>query len=347
MSGAERGVSAAALRAALAAAEPIYAAVVSLRNRLFDLCVKRVHRLPRPTISVGNLTTGGVGKTPLVRWLAETLRDAGRKPAILSRGYKSAEGELGDEQRMLQRQLNRPGAAPVFIYANPRRVDAAALAAREHPEIDVFLLDDGFQHRTAGRDLDIVLVNAAAPFGFGHVLPRGMLRERLSGLKRAGAVVLTHADRASPEELQRIEQTVRRFNPSTPIFHATHALTTLRLGHDETPRPIDELKGRRCFAFCGIGDPDGFFRQLEALGQPLAGRRVFADHYDYDEADLAELRREADGAALVTTEKDWAKLSAIPSVGQSPLYRADMAIRFRDGDERKLLGLAIASIGRR
>src|SRR3954468_13635910 len=143
VSGEATGLSPASVRAALSLAEPFYAAAARARNRGFDRGPTRVRRLPRPVISVGNLTAGGTGKTPVVRWLASRLRDDGRRVAVLSRGYKATPGSLGDEQRMLKSLLNGPGKVPVVIRADPDRYSAGIAALREHPEIDVFLLDDG------------------------------------------------------------------------------------------------------------------------------------------------------------------------------------------------------------
>src|SRR4051812_37835557 len=229
MSGEDRSLRASLLRGATAAAEPFYAMVAAARNRAFDAGVRKTHRQPRATISIGNITTGGTGKTPVVRWLAQRLRESGRHVAILSRGYKAEPGKLGDEQLMLDHALNSPVEQQrIPIVANPDRIAGANEALRLRADTDVFLLDDGFQHRRAERDLDIVLVSATNPFGYGRVLPRGMLREPLSGLRRAGAVVITHADQVGDSDLTTIERTIRRYNPAAPIYHAVHAHAALR-----------------------------------------------------------------------------------------------------------------------
>src|SRR4051794_2790213 len=201
MGGEDRSIRASLLRGATAAAEPFYAVVAAARNRAFDAGLRKIHRLPRATISIGNITTGGTGKTPVVRWLAQRLRESGRRVAVLSRGYKAEPGKLGDEQLMLDHALNSSVEQQrVHIVANPDRVAGASEALRLRPETDVFLLDDGFQHRRAGRDLDVVLVSATNPFGYGRVLPRGMLREPLSGLRRAGAFIVSHADQVGESD---------------------------------------------------------------------------------------------------------------------------------------------------
>lgn len=340
MSGAATGWRPALLRGALSAAEPLYATTIAARNRLYDRRWIRINRLPRPVISIGNLTTGGTGKTPMVRWLAETLRSLGMTPAILSRGYRSTGTSLGDELEMLDRQLNNGPSAPVFVRANSDRFEAGRQVLREHPEIGVFILDDGFQHRRLARDVDLVLVSAVAPFGFGHVLPRGLLREPVSGLRRADAVVITHADQASHDQLIQIEQRVRQVNTDIPVYRAVHAHTALQQS-DGRAVPISGLAGRRVFVFCGIGDPHTFEGQLRATGTDVVGSRFFADHYAYGDSDAAELHRDAircGAEALVTTEKDWVKLSHLRQpLNGLPVWRVDVRIRFEGADERLLL----------
>ena len=339
MSGEARGATAALLRAATSAAEPFYSLAASARNRLFDNGVFRSARLPRPVISVGNITTGGTGKTPLVRWLAARLRDHGKRVAILSRGYKAAPGSRGDEQLMLDRLLNGPGASnPVSIVANPDRVAAATALLRDRPEVDLFLLDDGFQHRRVRRDLDLVVISATSPFGYGHVLPRGMLREPIRGLSRAGAFVVTHADAVDPATLAQIEREVRRHNSDAPLYRAAHVQSALRRPDGEL-MPIAALRGCTWFAFCGIGDPQAFSKQLESTGGRRAGFRAFPDHYNYTADDVATLKRDAAAAGadvLVTTEKDWPKLSRLPATGEAkeevPIWRADVELQFMADD---------------
>ena len=343
MSGREGGTRAAVLRAGLAAAEPLYAAAAATRNWLFDARLRKSYRLPRPVISVGNLTTGGTGKTPLVRWLAERLSKAGRRVAVLARGYGARPGDLNDELLMLRRLLNEGGTPrDVAFVANPDRVAAGRRLLLESPEVDTILLDDGFQHRRLARDLDIVLLNAANPYGYDHVLPRGMLREPLRGLVRAGAVILTHADQSSGHQLSAHERRVHGYNEAAPVYRAVHAPSCLRVADDDRPLPFDELRGRRWFAVCGIGDPRTFVAQLRSLGGVFAGHRAFPDHHRYTEADLVAVRREAiasNADVILTTEKDWAKLRTLAGAtgAQPPVWRVDVAIRFLgDGEEQRL-----------
>ena len=352
MSGRERGVRASAVRAALSAAEPFYAAAAASRNWLFDSGLKKSHRLPRPVISVGNITTGGTGKTPVVRWLAERLRDHGRRAAVVARGYGSTPGELGDEQVMLDALLNGGQVAGrVHVVASPDRLAAAGRLLRDRPDVDVLILDDGFQHRRVARDLDLVLVSATSPFGYDHVLPRGMLREPLSGLRRAGAVVVTHADQVAPADLASILARLRGIHPGVPVYRATHAPDSVHTPAGDR-LPPDELAGRSWFAACGIGDPQVFLRQLQAVGGRCAGYRWFSDHHSYSAADLDDLRKAARAAkadVLVTTEKDWAKLGALPSArdGGPPVWRVDVRVRFAEGDEAPLWAQVVAALSSR
>lgn len=335
MSGTDRGARAALLRAGLRVIEPFYASAMRARNGLYSRGILKSHSLGRAVIGVGNLTTGGTGKTPVVRWLAERLRAQGRTVGILSRGYGAAGTGLGDELTMLDRAINAGGGARVFVGANADRVAGAAAMLAAHPEVDVLVLDDAFQHRRVKRDLNIVLISAANPFGYGHVLPRGLLREPVSGVRRAGAVVITHADQVGTDAIAAIERKVREHAPQAPIYQTMHAQVGFIDG--ETKRPIEALAGRRFFAFSGIGNPATFERQLSALGT-CVGQARFPDHHRYSEADLESVRRSARDAGaevLVTTEKDWVKIEAMKAAaGTPPIWRVEVRVRFMgDGEE--------------
>jgi len=345
MSGSARGTGPTLLRAGLRIAEPFYAGSMMLRNRFYDAGWLGTTKLDRPVVSIGNITTGGTGKTPMVRWLAEQLRGDGRHIAILSRGYKAAPSQLGDELEMLGRSLSHKSDPPVRLMANRDRAAAGASLLRAHPDIDVVLLDDGFQHRRLARDFDLVLISAAQPFGFGHVLPRGLLREPLRGLRRASSVVITHADQTSSAELNRIESVIKKYHPQVPIYRAVHTQTELRPppsgSSGSAAQPMELLSRRPFFAFCGIANPSAFDSQLKRFGQRYEGHRWFDDHHDYTEADLASLRAEATSKRaelLITTEKDWAKIVRLPSSQAAPeIWRIDMSIKFLDGADARLL----------
>lgn len=346
MSGEDRRVIACALRASLRAAEPFYASAMRLRNRMFDRGWLAAHRLGRPTISVGNVTAGGTGKTPFVRWLAARLGDDGRVPAILLRGYQSI-GGFSDEAAMLRAQLD------CIVACGADRVESATRVLKEHPEIGVFILDDAFQHRRAARDLDIVLINAVQPFGYGHVHPRGLLREPPAGLARADAFVLTHADEV--DDRSALRQEIRKHNATAPIYAARHALIGLRSAARGATAPpdvsLDELSRRRIFVACGIGSPESLLKQLEASHANLAGSRVLPDHHAFTEADidaLLDAARRAGADAIVVTEKDWAKIARLPAakIASEPEFlRLDMEIQFLDAaDEQAMLNQVRAAL---
>jgi tetraacyldisaccharide 4'-kinase len=336
ISGEARGAGAAVLRAGLSVVSPVYAGVMRLRNAKYDKGVG-VRRLARPVVSVGNLTTGGTGKTPVVRWLCEALRGAGERPAVLMRGYLAAAGEKGDEERLLDGLLNRDGAQPVVVHAGPDRVAGGEAVLGREPGVSVFVLDDGFQHRRLGRDFDLVLIDASQPYWFGRVIPRGLLREPLAGLGRADAVLITRADQGDAEA---IEKRVRALNGRATVYRSTHAHVGFRAA-DGTLHAVEALAGRRYYAFAGIGNPRGFGEQLRRAGAVEVGSRWFGDHWAYGRADVEQVltdARKAGAEVVVTTEKDWVKVAPLLAAGDGPaVWRAELAIRFEGEDEGRLL----------
>lgn len=337
VSGRRRGLAATALRGLLRLAEMPYAWEVRRRNLAFDTARRIPHRAGVPVVSVGNLTLGGTGKTPLVVWLAEWFAGRGLKVALVSRGYKAAHGTLNDEGRELAQKL--PGVPHV---QNPDRVAAAQKAVSEYGA-ELIVLDDGFQHRRLARDLDIVLIDALEPFGFGHVFPRGTLREPLAGLKRAQAAVLTRADMVDEAERTRIHSVVVQYAPGIAWATCRHAPQTL-LNSSGTREPIAALAGRRVAALCGIGNPTGFRHTLAACGCHVAAWREFPDHHAYSSADLEQLQQWAAGSncdTVVCTHKDLVKL-AVDSLDQKPLWAVCVGMEFlegRDGLEQQLCQL--------
>ena len=339
ISGEARGVGPTLQRGALALAEPFYAGAMIARNRWYDAGVLKSHALPRPAVSVGNLTAGGTGKTPVVRWLAEQLIARGRRPAVLLRGYGKRGATFSDEQQLLQAYLGDG----VAIIANPDRRAGAVTALEQQPQTDVILLDDAFQHRKVRRDLDLVLISAAEPFGFGHVHPRGLLREPVRGLVRAHAVILTRCDAVNPEQLRWVERVVRSIvDKGVPVVRTIHEPAGLRRAATPASAPADEpmdwLGGRAFFSFSGIGSPRSFHDQLVRAGGRAVGSRAFPDHHEYGEADVAALSRDAAAAGaefLLTTEKDWVKLSRLTAAQTSspPIMRVEVRIRFQQADE--------------
>ncbi len=296
--------------------ELVYSPIVRLRNVLYDAHVLRTRRLNVPVVSIGNITTGGTGKTPVVHFLAEALRRAGMHPAILMRGYKRAGGDISDEATLLEASLADDLHWPVRVYAQADRFWAGREALAAYPRTDVLLLDDGLQHRQLARDFELVLIDATNAFGYGHVLPRGLLREPLAGLKRADAFVLTRSNLVAVDERAQIEQTLRMLNPIAPAYRAQHALAGLCDDQNDATIPLDMLRSRPFYACAGIGNPWALEMQLKLLGETCRGWRWFPDHHDYTPLDLSAVvasARAAGTEVVVVTEKDWAKISRIPA----------------------------------
>lgn len=329
VSGRKRGLAAAAQRCLLRIAEVPYTVGVVARNWQFSTGRRAATRVGIPVISVGNLTVGGTGKTPMVAWLARRLREHGLRVCIISRGYGAEAGAVNDEARELEQQL-----PDVPHLQNANRVEAAHIAIDEL-EMQAIVLDDAFQHRQIARDLDIVLLDALEPFGFEHLLPRGTLREPIAGLARADVVVLTRAELLPSEERLAIRHRVERLRPGVVWAEASHAPRQLMNSAGATA-PLSKLAGKRVAAFCGIGNPAGFRHTLEACGYDVAALREFPDHHRYGKTDVAQLEtwvREHDVEAAVCTGKDLVKLR-VPRIGNVPLWGVTIGIEFLIGQEQ-------------
>jgi tetraacyldisaccharide 4'-kinase len=330
----------------LAPFSALYGAVVRARMALYRAGALAAREVGVPVVSVGNLTAGGTGKTPLVGWVARSLAAEGRRVCVLSRGYRRADerrrvvvsdgGRLladaregGDEPRLLAEQLL--GMASVVSDAD--RV-AAARWAREVLGSDAFVLDDGFQHLRLARDFDVVTVDATDPWGGRRLLPRGRLREPLKGLARADCVVITRSDLAP--DLAGLRSEVERLcGGRAAVLTArfrTRRLRPLTPGEDRGDL-VDDGGPQPVAAFCAVGNPRAFFAHLRADGHELAYTRAFPDHHAYVQSDLDRLAREAEsrGArALLTTAKDAVKLRALTP--PLPCYVVDIEPEIDDED---------------
>jgi len=305
-----------------------FAAGAEARYLLYRLGVFTRHRVPCPVVSVGNLTVGGTGKTPLVEWVVRELRLLGLHPVVLSRGYGAAEDEVPDEIATLMKNL-----PDLRTVRDPDRVRGVLTAIERHCA-EVVVLDDGFQHHRLARTLDIVTLDATSPFGGGHCLPRGTLREPVRALRRAGAVVVTRSDQVSPQKLDAILRRLRRLAPRAATGTAVHSPEAVRLLAGGEPRQPATLSGESVYAVSGIGNPCAFEGTLESLGARLVGRARLMDHHTYDEEELARLGREAERAGadlLVTTQKDAVKWGNGPAEGP-PSAVLEVRIRFRTGE---------------
>lgn len=333
-SGANRSVGASAVRAVADMAQPIYGLAVNLRNAMFDRGWCKVHKLSRPVVSVGNLTAGGTGKTPMVIELCRRLQALGQRPAVLLRGYKGRGGD-SDEAAVLRRELG--SRVPVAVNAD--RVKGAQQVLKDTPAVTMFILDDGFQHRRVHRDVNLVLVNALCPFGYGHLLPRGLLREAPRALKRADAVIVTHADEVPPQRLGDLDSRVEQLSGRRPIGHTGHAWVAVR-DREECEQPAETLRALTVIGVCGIGAPTSFLATLRRTAGKVISQHVFPDHHRYTSRELRTILSEASqaGAAVVLTEKDWVKwhplLSAEAlSLGRTAIYRPRLEMGWLDGAE--------------
>lgn len=293
-------------------------AVTGLRNRLYDRGWLPAHRLQLPVVSVGNLTVGGTGKTPMVVWLARALRERGFRPGVLSRGYRVTSGAgtggvkrsaLNDEGQLFAELL--PDVPQV---QRPDRVSGAL--ELEKQGADAIVLDDGFQHRRLARDLDLVLIDATRPWGLPAgaegqaavraVLPRGLLREAPSSLARASALVITRADAVPAPEFERLEAELEDLVPGTPLLCAVHRPSGLRRGPERLE--LEELRGRPVVLVSGIGNPQAFERTARDAGADVRAVHAFPDHHAFERAELEALGAQSE---LLVTAKDAVKLAEL------------------------------------
>ncbi len=313
ISGQSSSFSASLLRFLLGIAAICYSLFVRLRNFLFSKGLLKVHHVDAAVFCVGNITVGGTGKTPLVVWLCNLitqnpkLKTQNCKCAILTRGYKAKAQENADFTDELAIFAESCPEAEVIV--NPDRLAGAAEAIDKYAT-KVLIMDDGFQHRRLTRDLDIVAIDATQPFGYGKLLPAGLLREPVTSLKRAGAVVITRCDQVTETQLSEIDEKLRAINSGMIIARSIHAPVYAK-STDDKEISIEKLKVKKIFAFCGIGNPDAFLNTIKNLGPELAGSKVYDDHYHYTDACLTDISEQAEklGADLIlTTQKDWTKV---------------------------------------
>lgn len=333
MSGEDTSACGGLMRAMLAAATPVYALGNSARSAGFTTGLKRTVSLGRPTISVGNLTTGGTGKTPMVAWIADYLIELGQFPCILLRGYKG-----GDEAKEHQGRLGDRA----YVEPNPDRVAAAKGVLDADPPPTCFLLDDGFQHRRAARDLDLVLIDATNPWGYGSMLPRGLMREPKSALRRADAIIVTRADRVDEQSLAGLDCEIESITGRPPIAHAVHTWVGL-FDEQHQAYPLSTIADQRVMGVIGLGNPSAFTQMLQQHAGEVVHCEQYPDHHRYTRKLLLELialAETAEAQAVITSEKDWVKWAVLLEDEKValPIYRVDLQMRFTAGeDELKAL----------
>lgn len=327
VSGQQRQPCAVAARLGLRLAEFPYSLAMRLRNRAYDRQRKETVRVGVPVVSVGNLTLGGTGKTPMVTWLARWFRQQGIRVSIVSRGYAALSDGGNDEARQLEASL-----PDVPHLQNKDRV-AAARTAIEELETQLILLDDGFQHRRLHRDLNLVLIDATEPFGFDHVFPRGMLREPIDGLRRADLVAITRVNLVTDAQRQAIRHRITQAAPQTGWIEISQKITHFQTSSGQSVS-VKEAAASPALAFCGIGNPNAFRQTLESLKIPLLGFRSYPDHHAYDDRTIRELiewTQTFPGVQrLLCTQKDLVKLQ-VDRLGPLPLFAAMLDLEIVSG----------------
>lgn len=324
---------------------PVYRRVIAARNRGFD-AGKGVERLPLPVVSVGNLSTGGTGKTPVVAWLVRRLGERGVRAVIAMRGYKRDGEGKSDEAEEYGRLA--PG---VPVVADPRRLQAVSrfIAERGIAELDVVVLDDGFQHRQLHRDVDIVLVDATrSPFD-DRLLPTGDLREPVESLARAAVVIVTHAEAVGPQLTREQCDRLEKIAPGAVVAACRHAWRGVSVvdASSEREEPLSWLASRMAMPVCAIGNPHAFVEEAEKRAH-LVEEIVLPDHDPYAEGTVARVisaARDRGAEVVLTTEKDWSKLSRVDRERwPCPVARVKLEMKFEFGEE-EVMGAVMKGIG--
>ncbi len=314
------------LGALLSVLSMVYRFIIGLRQVLYRCGLLKSRKLDCTVVSVGNITLGGTGKTPMVIALASLLAQKQKKPAVISRGYGRKDDSVtlvvsdgrsvltdaqtgGDEPVLIGSKLN---GVPVIV--GKRRYESSRYAL-QHFAVDLVILDDGFQHLKLKRDLDIVLVDAADPFGNGKLFPAGILREPAASLRRAHAVILTRAE--SSDDVDTLKDDIRRVTLA-PIFTSRQQASDLIDKHSGDVKPLSALRGTRVLAFSGIARPQSFISLLKSLGATVAEECAYPDHHHYSKTDLAAIFQKAADrrvGMIVTTEKDAVRLMGFNTAG--------------------------------
>ena len=346
ISGQKSGIGAAFCRFFLSGVSVGYSGAVRLRNSLYSKGIFKSHSVNAVVISIGNITVGGTGKTPLVVWLHKYLQEKQINCAILTRGYKTQTKGRATSYDRRATAIDEPGilaenCPQAKVIVNPDRVAGARESINKFGA-EILIMDDGFQHRRLARGLDIVTIDATQPFGYDKIFPAGLLREPVASLKRADAVVITRCDQIPENELDKLEKQLRAINPDMLITRSIHAPVSAQTIGDKQIN-LDQLKGRKIFAFCGIGNPEAFLNTIKTLGAELVGSKIYDDHYHYTNACLADIYEQAEhlGADLVlTTQKDWTKtISNLKSqISDSkfvlPFAYLEIEIKFLAGEDK-------------
>jgi len=333
----KKGLLAAFLKAILFCLSILYGLLVRITHFLYKTSLLK-KKLPKPVISIGNITLGGSGKTPLVALIVEHVKGLGLKPAILTRGYmadKSSSEGASDEVALLSESIPD---VPIVVGKNRYKSGKQALAKGN---IDVFILDDGFQHWGLKRDIDIVLVDSTQPFGNGKIIPRGILREPLSSLSRADMFVITRAD-LGKDNVAKIHAKLSELKYGIPVVEAIHRPVMMHnIVKTGESASVVILREKNVCSFCSIGNPDAFKQTLVRLGANVIENFDFLDHYCYTEKDILKVidyckLRNID--TIVTTQKDAVKIQRlIDSLSCAiDIYSLEVTMELLSGKEKFL-----------
>ena len=303
----------------------VYLLIINIRNFLYSKAILKSKHPSVPVISIGNITTGGTGKTPAVIWLCNFLKDKNIPTAILTRGYKTKKGQFADEPAILTK--NCPDTK---ILVDSKRTLTAKKAVKNH-SVKALVMDDGFQHRKLARDIDILTIDSLIPFGYQKVLPAGLLREPLTSIKRAQAAILTRCDQTTQENIENIEKKIKSINPDIVIAKSIHSPTAAQ-AIGATRIPLDQLKTRKVYAFSGIGNPQSFINTLKSLQIHLVGTKIFNDHHNYTCEDITEIyenARKLEAEVILSTQKDWTKTALFAANIKNDITFAFLAIKLK------------------
>ncbi len=337
----------------------LFGGIVRLRNSAYDRGLLAIDRLPVPVVSVGNLTVGGTGKTPLVAALSRRLTAAGRRPAVVLRGYGGTNARLpggpalvvsGGKPGPLLANADQAGDEAVLLATSLPDVPVVVSARRYHGGMeaittcgaDLVILDDGFQHRALHRDLDLVALDAAAPLGSGRLLPAGLLREPPTGLRRADAMIIT---RATDDELyEQAATTLGRLAPGIPIYRSRHRATGLRaVSAGSTSPSLDDLNGMPVAAFAGLARPGALRDTLTSLGARVVSFTPLADHHPFRPGEvegLVDAGLQAGARLVITTAKDAVRIQASAQHPHLAVLEIDMTMDRMDSLVEQILASA-------
>lgn len=321
--GYENGLCSQMLKPMLGVASSVYEQMTRQHRRLYDTQVLRRKKLPFPVISVGNITWGGTGKTPLVEYLAKKFSDQHKTPLVLTRGYSH------DEVTQFKHHIPK-----AILGVGKKRAELALSLAKEQT-VDLAILDDGLQHWPLERDLDIVLVNSLNPFGNGKVIPQGILREPVTALKRASIIILSHTNLVTPPELKKLRDKLTEISPKAFLVESYLEPLFFYRAKNRDRVMLSKMENQKVATFSGVGTPISFQKLLSSIRVKPVLNFEFTDHHEFTKKELKEIKEAAQSKELteiITTEKDFYRCSQLITQSLNPLILATR-LRIKSGEE--------------